>query len=165
MNDCQLQCTSNHTGEDTQVRTNAEFLDLARERAGLTSDYQLAQRLGITRQYVSKIRAETVPIPEPVADQLGELIGIDGGVVYAEMMAARAKRTDVKVFWERVARSLAATLAAVFIGVSVGVPDASARAANGSGYTLCEVKARRRRIAGRWLSVLFRTRAPAPGMA
>lgn len=126
MDNCQLECIGQPTCEDTLVRENAEFLDLARTRAGLKSDYQLAKRLGITRQYVSKMRAGIVPIPEHVAEELGDLTGIDGGVIYAEMMAARAKRTDARTFWERIARSLAAALAVVFVGFFVSATDAPA---------------------------------------
>jgi len=86
------------------MRDNAYFLDLARERAGLPSDYRLARALGISRQMVSKLRAGAVPVSEPIADELGRLCRVEGVVIYAQTQAARAKRTEVRAFWERVAR-------------------------------------------------------------
>jgi len=127
--------------------TNANWLDLARARAGLGSDYQLAQALGVTRQMVSKLRADAAPIPEPIADDLGRLCGVDGAVIYASCRAARAKRTDVRRFWERVARALQCALVLCVVGVFSLLPgpaQALGRAANAALQVIHYAKSRRR---------------------
>lgn len=107
------------------MRTQADFLDLARERAGLPSDYALAKNMGVSRQRVSQLRSGTTPLSPVQADALGQLCGIDGGIIYAEVKAVRAKRKEVRRFWERVARGLAAGM---ILTISATWPGGEARA-------------------------------------
>lgn len=123
------QLDSNKRGTWGRAMTDhdaAYFLDLARKTSGLPSDYKLSKELDVSRQFVSNLRAGHIPIPVQIADKLGTLCGMDGAVVYAEIQAARAKRTDVRAFWERVARSLAASLVLVFVGLFAPAQDAAA---------------------------------------
>lgn len=144
------------------MRTAAEWLDLARDRAGLPSDYAVAKHLGITTQAVSKLRAGTIGFTEETATALAELAGADPVTVYAEVKATRAKRTEQRAFWARVARGLAA---GIILLVSVGYSAPEARAAGAAatgagGVGVCILRS----WLGRWRRRRRRRRS-APGVA
>lgn len=149
------------------MRTAAEWLDLARERAALPSDYAIAKHLGVTTQAVSKLRAGTIGLTEETATALAELADADPVTVYAEVKAARAKRTEQRAFWARVARGLAAGIILV-ISVGYGAPEVRAAGLWGgisacAGYTFYALARLWRRVRKRVRIVTFPT--PRDGAA
>ncbi len=140
------------------MRTSAEWLDRARERAQLPSDYAVAKALGVPRQIASQWRRGTLGMTEEQAEALARLAGAPAGQVYAEVKASRAKRTSARAFWERVARALAAVVV-----VAVGVPgvapvEAQGRAGSASQAMYYAQRPSTRRgarssVLARWLTV------------
>lgn len=148
------------------MRNPNDWFDLARARAGICSDYALAQRLGVTRQTISALRARDQGLSETLCEKLAPLCGVEPGIIYAEAQASRAKRTEVREFWSRVARGLAAVLLVGVVGVFVGgvVQVAEARALSPAMYYAHLARGRRWwrtrarwppvRALSRWRSVL-----------
>lgn len=147
-----LSCVPPPIGEDTLMRTAGEFIEEAKA-SGLTY-YRIAKLLGVSNSHLLAIRHGTTPLTEAHAETLAELLELDAGLVYAEAKAARAKRTEVRAFWERVARSLAASLVLVLVGVFGHVPDARAGAAATAPVIHYAHRNRRRRFLGCALSHL-----------
>lgn len=108
-----------------QPRTTVEFLDAIKARHNIPSDYKLAKFIGVAQQTVSNYRVKGIGFDDELAIRVAELLEIDPGYVLACIHAERTKRPQVRDAWEKVARGLAASLAAVFIGTSV-VPRAEA---------------------------------------
>lgn len=131
------------------MRTTRDFIDLARSHGGLPSDYAVAKQIGISRQLVSQLRSERIPMSVEVAEKLAPLCGVDAGVIYAEAKACGAKRTEVRRFWERVAKGLAAAfvLGAVGLGATW---SPSAEAASSASLSIHYANL------ARWLSALRR---------
>lgn len=137
------------------MRTAAQWIDLARDRAHLPSDYAIAAELDVSRQLISMLRAGKASVGEHLAERLGELAGVDGGIVYAECKATRAKRTEIRQFWTRIARGLTAGLCVVISGGYVaearGDQDGTAWSRIGDGIHIMRnaVRALARRLAAR----------------
>jgi len=101
-----------------------DYMDLAMKSAGITSDYALAKRIGVTRQYVSMLRRERRPVSEEIAEALGDVIGVAGIVIYAEVQAERAKTKEKRRFWRE---AVAAVSAGCLVVALLIPPDAAAR--------------------------------------
>jgi transcriptional regulator with XRE-family HTH domain len=104
-----------------------QVLDLARERAGIQSDYRLAQLLGVSKQSITHYRQGRTAPDERVSARLAELAQLDPDLVAVWMQLERARSDEARATWRSVADRLAKTaaLGLVALGVSI-TPDAGA---------------------------------------
>lgn len=79
--------------------TSLEYLEAVMERLGITSDYALAARLGVTRSAVSKFRKGAV-FGDDVALTVAEILQLNPLVVIAAANAERAKTPESRARWE-----------------------------------------------------------------
>lgn len=93
--------------------TTATLVRAYKARTGIESDYAMAKRLGITRQTASGYATGKHTLSNDVALKVAAELGLEPGYVLACMAAERAKRTEVREAWERVAKRMAH--AAVFV--------------------------------------------------
>jgi transcriptional regulator with XRE-family HTH domain len=77
-----------------------EYLRAVKARCGITSDYALAARLGVTRSAVSKMQQGAVSFSDDVALTVAELLGVEPIAVIAAANAERAKTIEQKARWE-----------------------------------------------------------------
>lgn len=108
-----------------------DLLDHAKSKAGIPSDYALSQRLGVTKQAVSKWRLSQ-SAPDPVTcEKLAVLSGFPLHQVIGVVGEARAISTAEKRVWRKLA-------AAIFVSLCVTLPvQASADfPTNGSDRTI-----------------------------
>lgn len=82
---------------------SADFLDAVRERHGLPSDNQAAKLLGIPPARISMYRTGARQFSDETAQTVAAALDADPGYVMAEIAAERAKRSDVKDAWRRLA--------------------------------------------------------------
>lgn len=106
-----------------------EYLDALRAHLNLPSDYAVAKVLNTTRATVSTYRTGRHTFDDATALRVAELLGIDPQRVVADMHAERAKDERVRAFWQQIA----ATAAAVVLGVAIGATPPTARASTGAG--------------------------------
>jgi transcriptional regulator with XRE-family HTH domain len=110
------------------VLNTIQLLDLARERAGIQSDYRLAQVIGVDKSTITHWRSGRHSPDALQGSRLAELAELDAGQVAAWIQAERAKTDEARALWrsvaDRLARSAVAGLVAV-VGVSI-TPDAGA---------------------------------------
>lgn len=130
-----------------------DFLDAVKRRHGLTSDYQLAKKLGWTPQRLSGYRIGRRELDDEACVQIAELLELPAPYVMACVAAARAKSADIKKHWLAAARLLKTGTAAVILAtaglLSQNAPSASS--AQGSVLTQpCTHYAHRRRKAAPW---------------
>lgn len=125
----------------------AEFLDRAKSRASIESDYRLAKVIGITHSGISSYRmGKTLP-NESVIEQLCALSGDDPDLIAAQIQAARAKDAPAQVMWSRIAARLAGGASTAILSVLIfisliaaNVHDARASAqANPAPVTLSNI--------------------------
>jgi transcriptional regulator with XRE-family HTH domain len=111
--------------EGDTMRT-AALLDLARERAGIPSDYALASRIGCTRSVVSMWRSGK-SFPEALyCWKLADLCGIDALHVIADVELDRAERyshEDVANEWRSILSRIGGAAAAVLMGTVLSSPS------------------------------------------
>lgn len=114
-----------------------DFLDRVKEAHDLSSDYALSQRLGVSRQQVSKYRSGREALSDELALQVSAMLDMDPGYVVACMHAERARDDGLRQVWEHVADKMSrmahvgamgvlAFIFSLFIG---GGPDGAAMAA------------------------------------
>jgi hypothetical protein len=126
------------------MNSTKALLDAVKSRYKLTSDYQLAAKLGMTRQAVSLYRSEARYLDDFTALKVAELLELPEIKVIAIANAERAKRPLEKARWKELAK--ASMLATALIGAGfLGAPgEVRAGTLNLPSYTLCESERRRR---------------------
>ena len=128
------------------MRTTIEFLDALKIKLGVSSDYALAAKLGITRAAVSGYRTGRDCFGDEMAVTVGELLGINPAFVMACAHAERAKAGKVKNYWIAAAeRMAAAVFLAVCIGLFIQPQQAYAQGFSTAAYmqtdcTLCAIR-------------------------
>jgi len=111
-----------------------DWLDQVKTRYGLTSDYQLAQKLGITRAAVSKYRNGKDLIGNPVAITIAKLLEIPPEVMVVASQAERARQPIEKAVWESILQKLGGMAAALVLGLTLTqAPDARANLFDNNG--------------------------------
>ena len=84
-----------------------DYLTKVKNETGCKSFAEVAALIGIKPASVSEIR-KGGSMAESTAEAIGKALGIDGGKVYADVRAARAKDKETRSFWNRIAGKVAA---------------------------------------------------------
>lgn len=79
-----------------------QLLDVAKAQQGLTSDYQLAQRLGVRPGRVSDLRTGARAADEAEIMMLADMAGIDPHKAFAAVHKDREKNPAKKAYWEKI---------------------------------------------------------------
>jgi plasmid maintenance system antidote protein VapI len=85
------------------MRTTGDFLDEFKRAMGWRYDRALAHSWGVPKQKISDYRHGRAALPEHLALQIAEKLGVEKGVIYLSQAIERARRQDD----EPLARSLA----------------------------------------------------------
>lgn len=114
--------------------TTTEFLDLVKARHGLSSDYALADKLGLTRSMVSAYRNGKRMLGDESAMRVAELLELDPGFVLACVEAERSHSPAIRAAWENLADLVKrhGAAAAVMLAVAPSVESAARRAMAGN---------------------------------
>lgn len=75
------------------------YLRAVKSRLGITSDYALAAKLGVTRSAVSKMQQGESVFSDDVALTVAELLEVEPIAVIAAANAERAKTPEQKARW------------------------------------------------------------------
>ena len=76
-----------------------EYMAACKERLGITSDYALAKKLGLSQTGISNYRTGRSRMDDDVALRVAEILGIDPIVVIAHANAERAKTPEQRARW------------------------------------------------------------------
>ena len=90
------------------MSASIEILDSVKSRAGLTSDYALAQRLDWKAAQISNVRNGRRPLSEDQLAQLAEISSFDVLKALARIKAENARTPRLRATWARIAENLAA---------------------------------------------------------
>lgn len=105
------------------MQTSVELLDAVKQKYRMTSDYQLAKRLGESRNRISNYRVGRSTFDETMALKIAHELDLDEGYVLACIAAERAQHEETRKAWERVARRLATAAAIAVCIVPFGTPS------------------------------------------
>ena len=105
----------------------SEYLDLAKSKAGINSDYALAMKIGATRQAVSRWRQGGNPDPLYAA-KIAELAEVNPLLVIADIEIEKsntAHRPAVTAEWRSLLSRVGGVAAAMAVGALLSAPTPS----------------------------------------
>lgn len=79
--------------------TPAEYLDAAKARLKITSDYELAKRFGHGNGPIAEMRKGNRNIPLDIAFRLAITLEMDPAQVVADLESQREKNPEKRSFW------------------------------------------------------------------
>lgn len=141
-----------------KTKTTVEYLDEVKAKLGISSDYELAKRLQLSKQRISTYRSGGT-FHNAMAARVAEILDLSLAKVIADMELERARIHDARSdgfasanqeFWERIARKVAGVVLPVALASAIAAPspvDAaqnSIAAAHPNVCVLCKVALRRR---------------------
>lgn len=94
------------TPEVLDMQTVDQLLDAVKTRHKIGSDYKLAQFLGMTDSAIRNYRHKRSLPDEVACVKIAQALDLDGDVLAAQIQAQRARDTDTKAFWQRLAARL-----------------------------------------------------------
>lgn len=81
------------------MKTTVYYLDAVKAKKQFPSDYALAKFLGITQSSVIAFRNGRSAMGIETCIKVGEVLGIDSHIIYADGQLERAKTPEAKSFW------------------------------------------------------------------
>ncbi|MES2027373.1 MAG: helix-turn-helix domain-containing protein [Pseudomonadota bacterium] len=85
------------------------YLDAAKQRLKIDSDYALSKILGVTTSAISNYRAERSRIDDDVALKLAEILEINPLEVIASANAERARTPEMRARWTGLMQKVSAS--------------------------------------------------------
>lgn len=88
------------------MQTIDQLLDAVKARHSISSDYKLAQFLGLTDGAIRNYRHKRSMPDELACVRIANALDIDGDVLAAQVQAHRARDEETRAFWHRIASRL-----------------------------------------------------------
>ncbi|OFJ47596.1 hypothetical protein BA896_023345 [Janthinobacterium lividum] len=104
-----------------------EYLDLARTKLQLPSDYALQKPLGVTKQLISKYRTGKETLSDGIAIKIAKLTGIPTERVLIDAHFEKAKTPEEKAAWMAIMEKFSASFNALLLGRGRMQPCSSMR--------------------------------------
>lgn len=99
--------------------TPAEYLDAAKARLNLQSDYELARRLDLSNKTIPAIRKGERHLPLDVAFRIAITLEIDPAQVVADLEEQREKNAKRRSFWRSFQSRAACMVAALSLTLAL----------------------------------------------
>jgi hypothetical protein len=97
------------------MKASIEYLDEAKAKVGIESDYGFAKHVGITRGAMSNYRNKVSVMDDYTATKIAEALEINPMVVIAAANAEREKDGEKKDYWQKYWSRLGGMAAAILI--------------------------------------------------
>lgn len=115
----------------------ADYLDAAKKKLGISSDYELAKRLAVSTATMSNYRKGKRAFDNTMAVKIAEILGIaDWRKVIAHIELERGSND---AFWRRVLGKVAA-IAGAALAIALYLPAKSVAAVLSLNVLLCKVR-------------------------
>jgi transcriptional regulator with XRE-family HTH domain len=139
---------------------SVQFLDAVRAKHGIPSDRKLARFLGVAQGRMSLYRTGTRKLDPDACLKVAKALELPPEHVFASVQAERAKRTEHRRVWERLAKIAKNAGAAAVVGFIASTSTPTTSNAAGADAESLYILLNRRRW---WLPVLVdRRAAPIP---
>lgn len=99
----------------------SEYLDAVKDRLEIASDYALAKVLGIARESINAFRSGRSAMGIETCMKVGEILHVDGQAIYAQGQIERAKKPEIRQFWESVSEKFSTSFLDLLLGSLPGV--------------------------------------------
>jgi plasmid maintenance system antidote protein VapI len=129
--------------------TTRELLDKVKEKFDLSSDNKLAQKIGISRERISRYRHTSGALGADAAVKVAQLLEIDPGYVLACMEAERTDSEAARAEWHKLADRVKplGVVAALLLLAATPCPTPANAAPTKAGSGICILCKVRRAIA------------------
>lgn len=87
-----------------------EYLNLAKTAYGVTSDYALAQKMGVTRSYISRFMSGKMHLTDEMCLMLAPKIGVHAGLMMLDMHRLRSNTPVESTVWQEIYQGFLALL-------------------------------------------------------
>lgn len=111
------------------MKTTINYLDEAKQKLGIESDYAMAKWLGVGRAAVSNWRVKRNFIDDYAAAKIAEALGIDPMMVIAAANAEREKDVEKRGYWKKYYERLGGLAASILLCVTFIVTPTPSEAA------------------------------------
>lgn len=118
------------------MKTTIDYLDEAKQRLGIISDYRMAQWLGMTNGGISHYRTRKRIIDNYIAVKLAEALGINAMEVIATAEAEREKEEERQSFWREIARKTKGAIAVCVTMLALEASNDDQYDQNGSAHNV-----------------------------
>lgn len=98
-----------------------DYVELAKKNSKIQSDYALAQRLGVTRQTISKFQTGNFAMSDEIAFKIAQLAGKHPAIVLADIHAEREKDPVIRDIWLGMLDKLSASFNSLLQPAKIGV--------------------------------------------
>lgn len=117
----------------------SKVLDAAKEKLGITSDYALAQKTGIRKEYISLYRDGKRTPDAYACARLADALGVDPLALLAQVEAATEKNEARRNYWRAVSERVGAGIVAGLLVVFSVLPNNSEAQGVDGEKNLCSV--------------------------
>ena len=90
-----------------------DYIDAAKEKLNISSDYAFSKWLGVTRNTISNYRQGIRVIDDMTATKLADIVGINPLIVIAQANLEREKSETGKKFWKEILGRVACVVVAL----------------------------------------------------
>lgn len=111
------------------MKSTISYLDEAKAKLGIESDYGMAAWLGVTRAAVSAYRNSARTVDDYAAAKIAEVLEIDPMIVIAAANAEREKDDGKRGYWEKYYKRLGGIAASIIFAVTFIVTPTPSQAA------------------------------------
>lgn len=87
-----------------------DYLDAVKETLGITSNYALANKLGISKPAVSRYYTKGGTLDDDVARKVASVLGKHPGLVMLDMHRQRAQSPEIQALWGEIFEGFRAPL-------------------------------------------------------
>jgi len=91
------------------------YLNAAKKKLGITSDYALAARLGLTRSAISQLQAGRSGMSDETGIKIAEILEINPAQVMLDLAMERARTPETQAIWSGLMNKLQASFESLIL--------------------------------------------------
>ena len=99
--------------------TTSEILDRLKDEYSLTSDYQVAKKLNISRSRVSHYRVSNQTMSDELVLKVEKLLEVPEGTLLLEMQASRTKCPEAAEVLHRISKQILSAAASILLVITM----------------------------------------------
>jgi len=124
------------------MKTSYDWIQAVKPALAVSSDYAIADKLGVSRQFISNVKKGRSHLTKVMAEQVAEALNIEFAEVWLTIEAEKEKDAKIRTSYQHILDRLGSVAASVFAlnTVAYMIQDKGpAFLANAHQYILCKI--------------------------